>query len=47
MDLSALIAYGPWGAALAAAAWLVARIVKRGLRLEIKAEIPPKGSPEP
>jgi hypothetical protein len=47
MDLSAMIAYGPWGAGLAAVAWLVSRIVKRGLKLEIRAEIPPKGSADP
>ena len=42
MNLEPLMQYGLPGAMLAAVVWLLYTLIKRGLRLKIEAEIPPK-----
>ena len=42
MNFEPLFQYGLPGAMLAAAVWLLYALIKRGLKLKIEAEIPPK-----
>jgi hypothetical protein len=42
MNLEPLTHYGLPGAILAAVVWLLYTLIKRGLKVKIEAEIPPK-----
>ena len=45
MDFGALAQYGLPGAALAAGAWLVYTLIRRGFRISFRAEVPRKRPP--